>query len=258
MSQNASLIQAAAQLLQQSRHAVALTGAGISTPSGIPDFRSPQSGLWENADPLQVASIHAFRQDPIPFYRWIHPLARAIQEAQPNPAHLALVDLEQRGPLQSVITQNIDLLHSKAGSRNVYEVHGHVRQGTCMGCYASYNMETMLPKFIETGNIPLCPACGEVIKPNVVLFGEMLPAQIIQAAQREALACDVMIVAGSSLEVTPVNELPRLAKQTGARLIFINYGETHLDYLADVLIRADVAELLPAIVAAFRNADRRF
>ena len=248
------LIEAAVQILQQSRHAAALTGAGISVPSGIPDFRSPESGVWENVDPIQVASIHAFQQDPAPFYQWIHPLARIILDAQPNPAHLALADLERRGPLRSVITQNIDLLHNKAGSQNVYEVHGHMRQATCMRCCAVYSMETILPDFVATGNIPFCSVCGGALKPNVVLFGEALPAKIMRDAQREALACDAMIVAGSSLAVSPVNELPLLAKQTGARLIFVNYGETHLDYLADVIIRADVADALPAIAAAFRNA----
>lgn len=249
------LIETAVQILQQSRHAIALTGAGISTPSGIPDFRSPESGAWENVDPIQVASIYAFNQDPGPFYQWIHPLARIILNAQPNPAHRALADLEQHGPLQSVITQNIDLLHSKAGSQKVYEVHGHMRQATCMRCHAVYSMETILPNFVKTGNIPFCPVCGGALKPNVILFGEALPARIMQDAQREVLACDVMIVAGSSLEVSPVNELPHLAKQTGARLIFVNFGETHLDYLADVIIRADVADALPAIAAAFRNVE---
>src|SRR5690606_18271286 len=132
-------IKAAAALLQASRYVVALTGAGISTPSGIPDFRSPHSGVWEQVDPMAVASIQAFRRQPQLFFDWVRPLTYTILSAQPNPAHLALVQLEQYGPLKAVITQNIDMLHTRAGSHNVYEVHGHMRTASCLDC--SYSCE---------------------------------------------------------------------------------------------------------------------
>lgn len=247
MNTMSSPIQAASDILHHSRHVIALTGAGISTPSGIPDFRSPGSGIWDNVDPYQVASLYAFKQDPHPFFQWIQPLARIMMEAKPNPAHLALAYMEKHGPLEGVITQNIDLLHSKAGSKKVYEVHGHMREATCQNCHAVYPLEPLLPHFIASGDIPYCPVCGGVLKPNVILFGEVPPIQVMQAAQREALACDAMIVAGSSLEVSPVNELPRLAKQTGAKIIYVNLNSTHLDYLADVIIHADVADVLPML-----------
>lgn len=242
------LVSNARSLVQQADHIVALTGAGISTPSGIPDFRSPASGVWENVDPMQVASIYAFQQDPRPFFQWIQPLAQTVMDAQPNTAHIALADMEQCGKLKAIITQNIDLLHSKAGSKIIYEVHGHMREATCMGCKQQFSSELVLQPFLESGEMPCCPACGHILKPNVILFGELLPLNILNAAQKEAEQCDLMIVAGSSLEVSPVNELPRLAKRSGAKLIIVNLSPTHLDSLADVVIRADVIDILPRLV----------
>jgi NAD-dependent deacetylase len=241
----------AVNFLRQSRCAVALTGAGISTPSGIPDFRSPTSGLWRDVDPLEVATIYAFRHRPQAFYDWIQPLARLTVAAQPNPAHLALARLEAHGPLQSVITQNIDMLHTKAGSQVIYEVHGHLREATCLNCYHLYDATPILAEFIATGAVPLCAGCGGVLKPNVILFGEQLPVKILQQAQQAARNCDLMLVIGSSLEVAPAGDLPLLAKKAGARIIIVNYEPTHLDYLADVVIHADVVDVLPQLAAAF-------
>jgi len=240
----------AARLLAQARHTIVLTGAGVSTPSGIPDFRSPHSGLWASADPLEVASLDGFRRNPAAFYNWIRPLARQMLAAQPNPAHLALADLEARGRLAAVLTQNIDLLHSRAGSRRVLELHGHIREATCLNCGAAQPGEPLLVRFVADGLPPRCPICGGVLKPNVVLFGEDLPAAAFAEAERLARRCDAMLVAGSSLEVWPVNDLPRLARATGARLIIVNAEPTPLDGAADVVIRADVAEALPALAAA--------
>lgn len=246
-----NLIDKTITLLQQAHHAVALTGAGISTPSGIPDFRSPDSGVWEQVDPMEVATIYAFKQRPQAFYDWIYPLAKTILLAQPNAAHTALAQLETYGPLKCVITQNIDLLHTRAGSQTVYEVHGHMREATCMHCNSIYNAQMILPEFMATGDVPYCPGCGGVLKPNVILFGELLPVRVLHQAQEHARTCDLMIVAGSSLEVSPAGDLPLLAKSAGAHLIIVNLGETHLDYLADVVIHADVAEVLPRVAAAF-------
>ncbi|MCA9953658.1 MAG: hypothetical protein KC434_02995 [Anaerolineales bacterium] len=192
----------AIELLRQAKRVVALTGAGISTPSGIPDFRSPESGVWDNVDPMEVASIYAFRHNPAIFFDWLRPLATTILTAEPNPAHLALASLEENGRLQAVITQNIDLLHTRAGSRMVYEVHGSLRRATCQGCHHEVDAQPLLEHYAHTGELPIC-TCGHIIKPNVVLFGEMLPARVMHLAQAEAAMCDLMLVAGTSLDVAP-------------------------------------------------------
>lgn len=244
-------INQATDILKNARHVVALTGAGISTHSGIPDFRSPESGLWDHYDPMEVATIAAFKQNPQNFYNWLRPLAQKILTAQPNPAHLALAQMEQNGPLQAIITQNIDVLHTKAGSQTIYEVHGHMREATCMQCLQSYESTQVMAEFLVAGPVPVCPACHGVLKPNVILFGEILPVVTLNRARRHVRDCDVMIVAGSSLEVAPAGDLPMLAKYSGAKVIIVNFSETHLDDLADVLIHADVVEVLPRLARAF-------
>lgn len=246
------LIDQAVELIHKARHVVALTGAGISTPSGIPDYRSPKSGLWENAaDMMEVASIYGFRHHPQQFYDWLRPLLRVITDAQPNPAHYALANLEAGGRLEAIITQNIDLLHSRAGSTNVFEVHGHLREIVCPACHHLLPADPYLMEFMTSGKIPHCRRCHHVMKPNVVLFGELLPMKTMKAAQMHAQAADLMIVAGSSLEVAPAGDLPAVALRNGARLIIINFMETHLDDQADVIIRADLAEVLPRLAEPF-------
>ena len=245
------LIGQAATLMQQARHAVALTGAGISTPSGIPDFRSPKSGVWEQVvDPMEVASIVAFKRRPQVFYDWLHPLAKLTEAAKPNVAHLALARLELHGRLQCIVTQNIDALHTKAGSRTIYEVHGHMRELTCIDCFQIYPSEKIVLEFIETGQVPRCPGCAGILKPNFILFGEMLPMMAINKAHLHTSMCDLMLVVGSSLEVAPVGDLPLMAKQSGAKLIIVNLTETHLDDIADIVIHADVVEVLPKLAEA--------
>ena len=246
-----SQINQALDILQKARHVVALTGAGISTRSGIPDFRSPESGLWDRYDPMEVATMTAFKQTPQRFYEWINPLLQTIMTAQPNSAHLALAQLEAHGPLKAVITQNIDALHARAGSKTIYEVHGHLREATCMHCLQTYQTEVVMADYLVNGQVPRCPACGGILKPNIILFGEILPVTIMNRAKRHARDCDVMIVAGSSLEVAPAGDLPMLAKYAGAKLIIVNFSETHLDYLADVLIHADVVMILPRLAASY-------
>lgn len=240
-------IQRAAELIDQAQNLVAMTGAGISTPSGIPDFRSPNSGLWEKANPLAVASIYAFRQNPQKFYDWIHPLSHLVLEAEPNPAHYALVELERRGKLKAIITQNIDDLHYKAGSQKVYELHGHFREVTCIVCHQVQESSAIFRKFVNDGQAPQCH-CGGILKPNTVLFGEQLPMQEFVSAQLAIKEADLMLVAGSSLEVAPASDLPALALENGARLIIITLQPTYLDPKADLIIRGDVAEVLPLIV----------
>ena len=245
-------IESAARLMINARHAIALTGAGVSTPSGIPDFRSPGSGMWTHYDPATVASIWNFRRHPEDFYDWVRPLAHKIRTAQPNPAHLVLAELESLGYLRSVVTQNIDELHQRAGSRHVLELHGHLREATCIRCFQIVPGRELMDRFLVDGQVPYC-ACGGVLKPNVVLYGEMLPSDVVAEAQHEIEQCDLMLIAGSSLEVIPASEMPEIAAGHGAKLIVVNLEPTPVDPLADVVIHADVAEVLPRIVGAMRR-----
>lgn len=250
-----TLIEAAITLLRRARHAVALTGAGHSTRSGIPDFRSPHSGLWEAANPAEVASLYGFKHHPERFYNWIRPYARTVLDARPNAAHVALARMERTGVLRSIITQNVDMLHTRAGSQTVHELHGHLREVTCIHCFAVYPAGPYIERFLEDGTIPTCPDCGHVLKPNVILFGEQLPAQALIAARRETQQCDVMLVAGSSLEVYPAADFPAQAKRSGAALIFVNFSATALDPLADVVIHADVVDILPQLADALETEN---
>jgi NAD-dependent deacetylase len=247
-----TLLGRAAELICHARYLVALTGAGISTPSGIPDFRSLNSGLWVKVNPLLVASIYAFHIRPQLFFDWVRPLVRTFLDAVPNPAHIALAQLEHMGRLKTIITQNIDALHQKAGSVDVIEVHGHMRSATCMGCHAEVPTDTVLPRFVEGRDMPRCDKCGSILKPNVVLFGEHLPLEAIDAAHRAAQACDTMLVAGSSLTMAPISNLPRIAQENGAYVIVINQQPTSFDRLASIVIREDVAVALPGIVSQLR------
>lgn len=246
-SQTLTAIDLAAELLRAAKRAVALTGAGISTPSGIPDFRSEGTGLWSRDEPLEVASLNTFRTAPKKFFQWFQPLAGQIFNAQPNAAHRALADLEQSGYLKTIITQNIDMLHQKAGSQHVIETHGTLKTLTCTQCFSQTDSTPFIQSFIETGQLPHCPRCGGLLKPDVILFGEQLPQKAWYKAQQAARQCDLMLVAGSSLEVLPVAGLPMQALDRGAHLIIINNTPTYLNVRADAAILEDVAEILPAI-----------
>ena len=249
MMSNDKKIAQAAELIKHAKHVVALTGAGVSTRSGIPDFRGTGSGLWTRVDPMVVASIWGFIEHPQSFYDWIKPLSETMVNAKPNPAHYALAELEALGRLRVVITQNIDDLHQRAGSQRVLEVHGHMRQATCIRCYHLADAKPFIEKFIADGTIPTCPVCGGVLKPNVTLFGEAPPVRVLYEAQQESERCDVMLVAGSSLEVVPVADLPCVARQHGAQVIIINNAATPMDKQAAVVLRDDVTIALPKIVA---------
>ncbi len=241
-------IQFAADLFRQSKHAVILTGAGISTPSGIPDFRSTGTGLWSKDEPLDAASLITFRTRPERFFSWFRPLAGQIFNAQPNAAHHALAKMEAAGKIKSIITQNIDMLHQKAGSKTVIEMHGTMQTLTCTQCYHQVQAKDYLQGFIDNGELPHCPNCSQLLKPDVILFGEQLPQAAVSKAQQDARQCDLMLVAGSSLEVLPVAGLPMQALDRGAHLIIINNTSTYLNVRADVEILEDVATILPAIM----------
>jgi NAD-dependent deacetylase len=242
-------IETAAGLILQAQRPIALTGAGISTASGIPDFRSPGTGLWERFDPMEVASLSAFRSRPEAFYAWIRPLLRTIHAALPNAAHVALARLEHGGRLSGVITQNIDGLHQCAGSIHVIEIHGHIRRATCVSCFAHFETEPFIDALLDTGEVPHCPDCDGILKPDVVLFEEQLPSTAMHEAENLITGTDLVIVVGSSLDVMPASLLPIRALNEGAQLIILNQEATFLDGRADVIIRQNAAKSLPHIAS---------
>jgi NAD-dependent deacetylase len=246
--QNALDVLRAAELFRKTRRVVVLTGAGISTPSGIPDFRSEGTGLWSRDEPLEAASLDTFRKAPEKFFTWFRPLAGQIFDAQPNAAHRALADFERAGHAVTIATQNIDGLHHKAGSSKVIELHGTIRTLSCTQCFRRYESSRFLTPYIDQGTIPLCANCNGILKPDVILFGEQLPQAAWFEAQRETRQADLMIVAGSSLEVLPVAGLPVQAVDRGAHLIVINNTPTYINVRADVVIMGDVAAVIPDII----------
>ena len=237
-------VDALAALMRERQPCVVLTGAGISTESGIPDFRSP-TGIWAEVDPLEVASVHAFRADPEAVWRFYATRIHSLLEAQPNAGHVALAELERRGLVEAVITQNIDSLHRRAGSREVVEVHGSIRSAICLACGVSEALEAVLVQ-LEARPAPVCGACGSVLKPGVVLFGELLPQLAMRRASELARAAALMLVVGSSLEVWPVAGLPL---EAGA-LAIVNRGPSALDARAVLRIDADSGPTLSALVTA--------
>ena len=240
-----SAIARAAALLGRSRSGIAFTGAGVSVESGIPHFRG-EGGLWTKFDPYKVAHIDTFRKDPSQY--WTYSLNHRRTDAQPNPAHRALVELERLGHLRGVITQNTDGLHQAAGSREVIELHGSSHAVVCLDCEARFPRD-QVDRMNRELCPPSCPACGGgFLKPTVVLFGESLPMAALRAAQALAMAADVVLVVGSSLQVYPAAGIPRLAREHGAELCIVNAAPTPFDHLATVAIHGKAGEVLPAIV----------
>jgi len=239
-----------AELLRHATSAVVLTGAGVSVPSGIPDFRTPGTGLWENVDPMEVAHIDAWRRDPGRFWSFYGDRFASLVEKQPNEAHRVLAELERRGLIRAVITQNIDRLHRSAGTRRLIEVHGSIEWSVCLECRGKLALERVLEQ-LEAGNgVPQCPACRAPLKPDVVLFGELLPERAMAEAQRLAHEADLMVCVGSSLEVYPVAGLPALTHGGGGRLALVTQGPTPYDSQAEVKLDGDVVEELRAVLAA--------
>jgi NAD-dependent deacetylase len=238
-----------AALIADSGRTVALTGAGISVPSGIPDFRSPGTGLWENVNPLEVATIDAFHRDTKRFWDFYRPRFAALGDVRPNPAHAALAELERRGLLEAVITQNVDRLHRGAGSERVIEVHGSIATSSCTCCGASWELEQVEELFDEDG-IATCPGCMGKVKPDVVLFGELLPAAAMEEARELCEGADLLLCIGSSLEVYPVAGLPELTLSSGGRLAILTQSSTPYDGEAAVRMHGDVVDELSALLAA--------
>jgi NAD-dependent deacetylase len=236
-----------ARLIRDHGPAVVLTGAGMSTESGIPDFRSA-SGLWAEVDPFEVASIDAFRRDPLRVWRWYGPRIHGLLEAEPNAGHRALAVLERSGDVTSVVTQNIDTLHTRAGSEDVVEVHGSISSSVCLACGRRETLEAVLGQ-LETAEVPVCPACGEVVKPGVVMFGELLPVDAMTRAERLVRETSLLIVVGSSLEVWPVAGLPEEAVAAGATLAILNRDPTPYDARATLVVREPAAVTLAEVAA---------
>jgi NAD-dependent deacetylase len=245
-------VERAAALLRGGRMNVALTGAGVSTESGLPDFRS-KDGLWAGTDPARVASLSAFRRDPGAFYEFYTNRLEALARAAPNPAHRAIARLEALDAVHLVVTQNVDGLHQQAGSRRVAEVHGNLREARCAGCGAIEPIETMAT-LLRAGAPPRCRGCGGWLRPNVVLFEELLPAPAYEQAEAACRECGVLLVVGSSLEVYPVAGLPALAVECGARLIIVNREATPCDGLADLVLRGEAGTVIPQIAGAVEGA----
>ena len=247
-----SSVERLARLLEEAECAIALTGAGISVPSGIPDFRSPGTGIWENVDPMEVAHIDAFRRDPVRFWSFYRPRLHGLGGVEPNRAHETLAEMERRGLIEGVVTQNIDMLHTKAGSENVVEVHGSIRSASCQACDARYELAALDALFDEEG-VAVCAACTSLVKPDVVLFGEFLPAEAMAEAESLAARADLLLCVGSSLEVYPVAGLPSVTLARGGQVAIVTQGPTPFDGEAAVRLEGDVADALPAVLAALRR-----
>lgn len=238
-----------ASLIGESGSTIVLTGAGVSVPSGIPDFRTPETGLWANVDPMEVAHIDVFERDPERFWSYYRPCFQSLGDKEPNPAHEALAELERRGLVEGVITQNIDRLHRAAGSEDVIEVHGSIETSSCTACGTAFGLDEVEGLFDDRG-VALCSACGGAVKPDVVLFGELLPEEAMARATELAEAADLMLCVGSSLIVHPVAGLPQLTLANGGRLAIVSKGETPYDDAAELKLSGEVDEELVALVAA--------
>jgi NAD-dependent deacetylase len=240
-----------AELVRGAGSVIALTGAGISVPSGIPDFRTPRTGLWEGVDPMRVAHIDAFRSDPVRFWSFYGERFATLGSKQPNGAHRALVALEERGMLDCVVTQNIDLLHRKAGTEKLVEVHGSIATCSCPECGGRVELEEVRVRIgVDRDGVPRCAACTGPLKPDVVLFGEMLSAPALERARALCEGADVLLCIGSSLEVHPVAGLPLLTHEAGGTVAILTQSTTPLDRLAAVRLSGDVVAELDALVAA--------
>jgi NAD-dependent protein deacetylase/lipoamidase len=232
-----------ARLILEAQPCVVLTGAGVSTESGIPDFRS-LTGIWAQYDPMEYATIDAFRRDPAKVWDFYAKRLDLLLEAKPNPAHLALAELEQRGLVEAVVTQNVDRLHQAAGSQRVVEVHGSIRSASCLACGHREEFE----RVVQLLPVPECASCGSVLKPDVVMFGELLPLDALEEASGLAREAGLLLVVGSSLEVYPVAGLPEDTLQAGGRLAIVNRGSTLYDRRADLKIDASAGDTLAAVV----------
>lgn len=243
----AQTIDRARRLIASARRCAVLTGAGVSAESGVPTFRDAQSGLWSKFDPAQLASPEGFRADPALVWRWYAWRRELVARAAPNAGHLALARASGCFEQFALITQNVDGLHERAGSRDVIELHGNILRTKCFAeCGVRYEDPSQLP----AGEPPRCPSCGTWLRPDVVWFGEMLDPAVLSRAEAASSACDLMLVVGTSGLVYPAAGLPALARRSGASVIVVNPNESELDDIADVVVRATAAAALPSLLPA--------
>ena len=239
-----------AELVRSADRVVALTGAGVSVPSGIPDFRSPGTGLWANVNPMEVAHIDVFRRDPERFWQFYGHRFQALRDKVPNGAHRALAELERRGLVEAVVTQNIDGLHRAAGTRDLIEVHGTIGTSSCLACGARHELAEVRRRLeAAQDGVPRCD-CGRPLKPDVVLFGELLPEAALTRASALAAAADLLLCVGSSLEVHPVAQLPEITLAAGGAVALVTMGPTPYDAEAAVKLGGDVVAELEGLLAA--------
>ncbi|MFW9783809.1 MAG: NAD-dependent deacetylase, partial [Candidatus Heimdallarchaeota archaeon] len=236
------------EIILDSQSIVALTGAGMSTESGIADFRSPGTGLWEKLDPYEYASINSYVANPVKNLEFMLETGKAIFSARPNKGHKALTRLQRLGKLKGVMTQNIDRLHHKAKTKNIVEFHGNVMEAKCLQCGKVFPITSMVNQALQ-GKAPSCVECNGMLKPNAIFFGEPLESSVLSAADQMIQDCDLMIVIGSSLVVYPVAWYPQKALSLGAKLAIVNIQETDMDSLAEVVIHEKIGETLPEIVS---------
>lgn len=241
-------------LVLSSSSTVAFTGAGISTESGIPDYRSPGTGLWEKMD-QSVVSLDGFTKDPSRYYNYSLELYPARKAAKPNPAHYLLVELENRGILKGIITQNVDGLHQDAGSGEVHELHGSLRQAVCLDCSSLQSMDEAMERVLAGQNPPLCTDCGGVLKPNAVFFGEALPIRPWESSVELSKKADLFIAMGSSLLVSPANTLPDIAIRNESKMIVLNNTPTPFDGEAKLLIRDKIGEFSSAVMELLKSRN---
>jgi NAD-dependent deacetylase len=247
-----------AKLVRGARSVVALTGAGISVPSGIPDFRSPGTGIWQKVDPTKVAHIDSFRADPVRFWHFYGERFATLGGKRPNDAHRALVAMERRQMLDGVITQNVDMLHRKAGTEELIEVHGSIARCTCPDCGGKIpQLEVRARRLGDPDGIPRCEICGGPLRPEIVLFGEALSERAMARASELCAGASLILCIGSSLEVQPVGALPLLTHEAGGAIAIITEGSTPLDELAAVRLGGDVVQELQALTTALKIDDAR-
>jgi len=249
------LIDQVAELIVEARRVVVSTGAGVSTESGIPDFRSP-GGIWSRFDPddFTIQKFVSSREVRAAQWRMLSE-SGLLKNAEPNPAHQAIAELEKIGKLSGVITQNVDSLHHKAGNlpERVFELHGNMRWVRCLGCNVRFPVEEVL-KRVSTEIVPDCTLCGGVLKPDAVFFGEPLPQAVLNAAISLSRNCDLFIVVGSTLVVYPAAYLPMYAVEAGAKLVIVNLSSTPMDPCAAVVIRGKAGQVMPKVVAKVKQA----
>lgn len=256
MSNLEEKIEKVVELIQKAQNIVILTGAGMSTESGIADFRSPNTGLWEKVDPYEFGSINSYVANTSKNLKFMLEMGMNIFRAKPNRGHKVITKLQKMGKLKGVITQNIDGLHQKAHTKNIVELHGTANESRCIRCHKVFPITTMINQVLQGNYSPSCEVCNGLLKPNAIFFGEPLLSETLISADKMIEDCDLMIVLGSSLLVYPAASYPDKALSLGAKLVIINIQETPIDRYADVVIHDKIGDVFPIIVEKVKNANQ--